>query len=96
MTTIVRPVARALYRPLTVLGVDRRLFFLALLVGAAAFNLFYSLLAGIWLFGALYAFALWSTRRDPQMLAILLRSGGTRHTYDAAQFTPQRMPWEEA
>ena len=32
-----RVVSRALYRPLTVWGVDRRLFFLALLVGAAAF-----------------------------------------------------------
>ena len=39
-------------------GVDRRLFFLALLVGAATFNLFYSFLAGCLLFGVLYAFAL--------------------------------------
>jgi hypothetical protein len=35
-----RPVYRSLHRPLTVCGVDRRLFFLALLVGAATFNLF--------------------------------------------------------
>ena len=42
----VRPVYRALHRPLTVCGVDRRLFFLALLMGAATFNLFYSFLAG--------------------------------------------------
>ena len=41
-----RPVYRSLHRPLTVCGVDRRLFFLALLVGAATFNLFYSFLAG--------------------------------------------------
>ena len=37
---------QALHRPLTVCGVDRRLFFLALLVGAATFNLFYWFLAG--------------------------------------------------
>ena len=80
-----RPVYRGLHRPLTVWGVDRRLFFLALLVGAAAFNLFYSLLAGCLLFVALYAFAWWSTTRDPQMLQILLRSGGLRRRYDAAQ-----------
>lgn len=80
-----RPVYRGLHRPLTVCGVDRRLFFLALLVGAAAFNLFYSLLAGVVLFGALYAVAWWSTTRDPQMLQILLRSGGLRARYDAAQ-----------
>ena len=78
-----RPVYRALHRPLTVCGVDRRLFFLALLVGAATFNLFYSFLAGCLLFGSLYAFALWCTSRDPQMLQILLRSGRLRARYDA-------------
>ena len=35
-------VYKALHRPLTVWGVDRRLFFLALMMGAAMFNLFYS------------------------------------------------------
>ena len=77
---------RALYRPLTVCGVDRRLFFLALIVGAATFNLFYSLLAGCILFTALYAFAWWSTSRDPQLLQILLRTGSVRPRYDAAQY----------
>ena len=80
-----RPVYRSLHRPLTVCGVDRRLFFLALLVGAATFNLFYSLLAGCLLFSVLYAFALWSTKHDPQMLQILLRSGKNRNRYDAAK-----------
>jgi hypothetical protein len=41
-----RPVYRSIHRPLTVAGVERRLFFLALLVGAAAFNLFRSFTAG--------------------------------------------------
>jgi len=80
-----RTVYRALHRPLTVCGVDRRLFFLAMLVGAATFNLFYSLLAGCLLFAFLYAFALWSTKHDPQMLQILLRSGANRARYDAAK-----------
>jgi len=80
-----RTVYRALGRPLTVCGVDRRLFFLALLVGAATFNLFYSLLAGCLLFSFLYAFALWSTKHDPQMLQILLRSGANRARYDGAK-----------
>ncbi len=39
-----RPVYKALHRPLTVCGVDRRLFFMALLMGTAMFNLFYSFL----------------------------------------------------
>ena len=61
-----RPVYKALHRPLTIWGVDRRLFFLALLLGAATFNLFYSLLAGLLMFGGLYGFALWATARDPR------------------------------
>ena len=80
-----RSVYRALHRPLTVCGVDRRLFFLALLVGAATFNLFYSFLAGCLLFSVLYAFALWSTKHDPQMLQILLRSAANRSRYDGAK-----------
>lgn len=80
-----RPVYRALHRPLTVCGVDRRLFFLALLVGAATFNLFYSFLAGCLLFGVLYAFALRCASHDPQMLQILLRAGRLHARYDAAK-----------
>ena len=83
-----RPVYRSLHRPLTVFGVDRRLFFLALLVGAATFNLFYSFLAGCLLFTVIYVFAWVSTSRDPQMLQILLRSGMGRTRYDAAKHAP--------
>lgn len=55
-----RPVYRSLHRPLTLYGVDRRLFFLALLVRAAMVSLFYSLLAACLMFGVLYGLALWS------------------------------------
>jgi type IV secretory pathway TrbD component len=84
-----RPVYRSLHRPLTVCGVERRLFFLALLVGAATFNLFYSLLAGCLLFSALYGLALWSAAHDPHMLQILLRAGQLRTRYDASKPAPQ-------
>ena len=77
-----RPVYKALHRPLTVCGVDRRLFFLALLLGAATFNLFYSFFAGLLMFIGLYGFALWATRRDPNMLRILLASSKARSHYD--------------
>jgi type IV secretory pathway TrbD component len=80
-----RPVYKALQRPLTICGVDRRLFFLALLMGAATFNLFYSFLAGLLIVAGLYGFALWSTKRDPQMLRILLSSSRVRTRYDAAK-----------
>ncbi len=83
-----RPVYKALHRPLTVCGVDRRLFFLALLLGAATFNLFYSFLAGLLMFGGLYGFALWATRRDPDMLRILLTSSKARQRYDPGKHQP--------
>lgn len=80
-----RPVYKALHRPLTVWGVDRRLFFLALLLGGCTFNLFYSFAAGLLMFGGLYTFALWTTSRDPEMLRILLASSRIRHRYDPAK-----------
>src|SRR2546425_1085643 len=83
--TVIRPLYKALHRPLTICGVDRRLFFLALLMGAAMFNLFYSLLAGVLLFLALYVFARWATTHDPQMLRILLSSSRFRPRYDATK-----------
>lgn len=92
----IRPVYKALHRPLTVWGVDRRLFFLALTAGAAVFNLFYSFLAGLITFVGLYAFAFCSTKRDPEMLRILLSSSRFRTRYDALQHTPFDMevrPW---
>jgi len=60
----------------------RRLFFLSLLLGARAFNLFYSFLAGLLMFVGLYGCALWATRRDPEMLRIVLASSKTRRRYD--------------
>ena len=73
---------KALHRRLTVWGVERRLFFLALLMGAAAFNLFYSFLAGLLMFVSLYAFAWWATGRDADMLKILLSSSRARRRFD--------------
>lgn len=77
-----RPVHKALHRPLTVCGVDRRLFFLALLMGAATFNLFYSFIAGLLVFAGLYGFARWATAKDPQMVQIILASSSARRRYD--------------
>jgi len=85
---VTRPVYKALHRPLTVFGVDRRLFFLAMLMGAATFNLFYSFLSGVLMFVILYGFGLWATKRDPQMLKILLTSSRVRGRYDAAKHVP--------
>ena len=91
-----RPVYKALHRPLTICGVDRRVFFLALLLGAATFNLFYSFLAGLLIFAGLYAFGLWAIHRDPEMLRILLASSATRRRYDPGKHEPFNVeitPW---
>ena len=84
-TLTFHPVYKSLHRPLTVCGVERRLFFLALILGAATFNLFYSFFAGLLMFSTLYGFALWSTGRDPEMLRILIASSRARRRYDPAK-----------
>ena len=83
-----RTVYKAVHRPLTIWGVDRRLFFLALLMGAAMFNLFYSFLAGLLMFAGLYGFAAWATTRDPHMLVILLSSSRVKRRYDPLKHCP--------
>src|SRR4029450_11696370 len=91
-----RPVYKALHRPLTIWGVDVRLFLLSLLLGAATFNLFYSFLAGLLMSGGLYGFALWATARDPEMLRILLASSKARRRYDPGKHDRVDMevvPW---
>jgi type IV secretory pathway TrbD component len=46
-------------------------------------------------FASLYGFARWSTKRDPQMLRILLSSSRFRARYDAAKHTPVRVEERE-
>ncbi len=85
---VTRPVVKALHRPLTLCGIDRRLFFLALIGGAAAFNLFYSLLVGLLIAVGLYAAALVATWQDPQILAIVAASVRSRRRYDPGKHVP--------
>ena len=55
------PVYKAIHRPLTLCGLDRRLFFGALMTGVAVFNLSTSLVGGLLATLALYATGLWGT-----------------------------------
>jgi type IV secretory pathway TrbD component len=79
---VLRPVHRSLNRPLRVCGVDRQLFFLAIGLGTAVFNLFHTLLGGLLMWALLYAFGLWATARDPDLLRILLSGAHTRRRFD--------------
>ena len=88
-----RPVYPSMNRALTIGGADRRLFFVALVVGGGTFTLVGSLLAGVLMCLALYLGARWVTQRDPQFLQIVMRSAMTRPLYDPAKlayFTVRR------
>ena len=76
------PVYASINRPLTIAGADRRLFFVALVVGGATFTLFHTLLGGLLMFLALASASRWVTHRDPQFLRIILRSATARARYD--------------
>jgi type IV secretory pathway TrbD component len=76
------PVYKSINKPLTIWGVERRLFFMALIIGGATFNLFGNLFSGLVMFAALYLMARWATGIDPQILRILLNSSRFRVQYD--------------
>src|SRR2546422_2652866 len=76
---------KSINKPLTIWGVERGLFFLALIMGGATFNLFGSLLSGLVMFAALYLLARWATGTDPQILRILLNSSRFKTQYDPAK-----------
>lgn len=82
---------RAINKPLTILGVERKLFFVALILGAATFNLFGSLLGGLLVFGSLFVMAQSATRTDPQILRILLNSSKFRREYDPAKYSDPKV-----
>src|SRR6266478_5645111 len=78
-------VYKSINKPLTIGGAERRLFFVAIFMGAATFNFFGSLMSGISMFTALYIFARWATVTDPEILRILLNSARFRRRYDPAK-----------
>ena len=86
-TRRINPVQRSLSRPLTILGAERKLFFFAMCLGAATFNLLNSLLGGVLIFLLLYLVARWATATDPQILNLLLRAAKFRKQYDPAKLT---------
>ena len=83
----INPVQRSLSRPLTILGAERKLFFFAMCLGAATFNLLGSLLGGLLMFLLLYFVARWATATDPQILRLLLHAAKFRRQYDPAKLT---------
>jgi type IV secretory pathway TrbD component len=83
----INSVHRSLSRPLTILGAERKLFFFAMCLGAATFNLLNSLSGGVLIFLLLYFVARWATATDPQILKLLLRAAKLRRQYDPGKLT---------
>jgi type IV secretory pathway TrbD component len=78
----VSPVFKAMNRPLTVLGAERQLFFVALISGGAIFSLLHSLLGGIGLFIVGIVIARIATKHDVEILRVLFNSSKFRRRYD--------------
>jgi type IV secretory pathway TrbD component len=81
-------VYKVMNRPLTILGAERRLFFVALLSGAGIFNLVHSLAGGVLLFAIGLIAAQRTTKFDPEILRILLNSAKFKSRYDPMKWEP--------
>jgi type IV secretory pathway TrbD component len=81
-------VYKVMNRPLTILGAERRLFFVALLAGAGIFNLVHSLVGGVLLFVVGLIAAQRATKFDPEILRILLNSAKFKSRYDPMKWEP--------
>ena len=82
-------VFKSLHKPLTYLGIERRVFFIVCVAAVGTFDLFDSLLAGGVVFAGGMVFGYWVTSEDPAFLQILARSHRFKARYDAAK---QDMP----
>jgi hypothetical protein len=78
-------VFKSLHKPLTYMGVERKLFFFVCVAAVGAFNLSDSLMAGFIVFLGGYAFGYWVTTEDPAFLYIIAKSGKAKTRYDAAK-----------
>ena len=77
------PAYAVLSEPLKVLGVERRFFLLAAILGGAIWNAVNSLLAGIVVFGVLYAAGWFAWRYDQHLLNVVRLAIRYKGRYDA-------------
>ncbi|MDE2676427.1 MAG: VirB3 family type IV secretion system protein [Gemmatimonadota bacterium] len=81
----------ALNRPLTVMGVERRLFLLGATLALAVWNATASLIAGGVIFSGCYAAGWLAGRRDPAMLAVLRAAARHPARFDPGKWAAE--PW---
>ncbi len=82
-------VFKSLHKPLTYLGIERRIFFCVSVVAVALFNVSNSLMAGFVVLIGGMIFGYWVTNTDTAYLTILMKSGQFKVRYDAAK---QQLP----
>ncbi len=81
----------ALNRPLTVLGVERRLFLLGATLALAVWNATASLMAGGLIFAGCYGAGWLAGRKDPDMLAVLRAAARHPARFDPGKWADE--PW---
>ncbi len=81
----------ALNRPLTVLGVERRLFLLGATLALGVWNATASLVAGGVIFAGCYSAGRLAGRRDPAMLAVLRAAARYPARFDPGKWADE--PW---
>jgi type IV secretory pathway TrbD component len=75
------PVYRALNVPMTIGGVERRMFGLSMMGGLLVLIAF-GMTGGALMFGSLFLAGRWATRHDPRLPQILVASRRFRKLYD--------------
>jgi type IV secretory pathway TrbD component len=83
------PVYKAINKPLTIMGCDRRLFFAAVILGAALWNMFNTLLGGLATIALSLFVARAITATDPQLPRIVLNSSKFAPEYDPYKQDPK-------
>jgi len=81
-TPTTHPVLKAIHKPMLLAGVDRRLFFVAVGLSFLALNLTRSFFGCGVLFGVLLAVAKLATKREPEIVSIVIRAISQRRRYD--------------
>ena len=89
----IHTVYKSINKPLTIWGVDRRYFFLALVTGVATFNMLNTLIGGALMFASMYGFAKWATKHDPEILRIALNSSRSKVLYDPGKLEYFHPKW---
>lgn len=79
------PVFRALNRPMTILGVERKLFFAIALLSFSLFHLFEALVPALVLLVCSLGVARAITQADPAALRIVMNSNRFAARYDPAK-----------